>query len=216
MAEITPKLIDYLPEIYADDPFLGQILNAFEAVLLGRSDDGGFPARGLEQTIDRFDRLFDPMTTPDEFLPWLSGWTALSLQADLTQQQQRAFIAQVIPLYQRRGTKENLRKLLEIFTQSKPDVSESGGGSFQIGVNSRVGVDTQIGGATPHLFYVTINLPRLSNEAQNRQLEIARALIDLEKPVHTNYTLTVRSPTIQINVHSTIGVDTILGVPESG
>ena len=102
MAEITPKLIDYLPEIYADDPFLGQILNAFEAVLLGRSDDGGFPARGLEQTIDRFDRLFDPMTTPDEFLPWLSGWTALSLQADLTQQQQRAFIAQVIPLYQRR------------------------------------------------------------------------------------------------------------------
>ena len=203
MAEITPKLIDYLPEIYADDPFVGQILNAFEALLLGQADDGEFPAQGVEQPIDRIDRLFDPRETPIEFLDWLSGWTALSLQADLTPQQQREFIAQVIPLYQRRGTKENLRRLLEIFTESKPEVSESGG-------------DTQIDGATPHLFYVTINLPRLSSEVLNRKLEISRALIDLEKPVHTNYTLTLRSPTIQINVHSTIGVDTILGIPESG
>jgi phage tail-like protein len=211
MSEITPHLVDYLPAIYAEDQFVQKLMAAFEGVLLGKADDSSFPARGLEQTIDRLDRLFDPRETPEEFVTWLAGWTALSLQADLTLAQQRDFIAQVIPLYQRRGTKENLQKLLTIFTQSRPEVLETGGGELQVGVSSRVGQDTVLGGSPPHIFEVVINLPRLGDTALARQIEIARALIDLEKPAHTNYTLTTRSPTMQIGVHSTIGTDTILG-----
>ncbi|NJM47381.1 MAG: hypothetical protein HC860_15480 [Alkalinema sp. RU_4_3] len=211
MSEITPRLVDYLPAIYAEDQFVQKLMAAFEGVLLGKADDSSFPARGLEQTIDRLDRLFDPRETPEEFVTWLAGWTALSLQADLTLAQQRDFIAQVIPLYQRRGTKENLQKLLTIFTQSRPEVLETGGGELQVGVSSRVGQDTVLGGSPPHIFEVVINLPRLGDAALARQIEIARVLIDLEKPAHTNYTLTTRSPTMQIGVHSTIGTDTILG-----
>jgi phage tail-like protein len=199
MSEITPHLVDYLPAIYAEDAFVQKLMAAFEGVLLGKADDSSFPARGLEQTIDRLDRLFDPQETPEEFVTWLAGWTALSLQADLTLAQQRDFIAQVIPLYQRRGTKENLQKLLTIFTQSRPEVLETGGGELQV---------TE---SPPHIFEVVINLPRLGDVALARQIEIARALIDLEKPAHTNYILTTRSPTMQIGVHSTIGTDTILG-----
>jgi hypothetical protein len=43
------------------------------------------------------------------------------------------------------------------------------------------------------------------------QQEIAQSIVDLQKPAHTYYKLTVETPTLQINVHSKVGVDTLLG-----
>jgi len=43
-----------------------------------------------------------------------------------------------------------------------------------------------------------------------RQSDIVRALIDLEKPAHTDYELELRYPTMQLGVHSTVGLDTLL------
>lgn len=218
MNDPSPRLIDYLPALYqpadpnAEPPFLSRVLAAFEAVLLGRPDDTAFPAIGLENTLDRLDQLFDPMTTPADFLPWLASWAALSLRADVEINQQRKFIANVISLYRRRGTKDNLQQLLAIFTQSIPEIRETEIGEFQIGVSSKVGIDTIIGGGVPHFFEVSINLPRISDATlRDRQIEIARALIDLEKPAHTHYALIPQFPTMQIGVHSTVGVDTVLG-----
>src|SRR5205807_1330684 len=107
----TPSgLLQYLPAIYSEDPFLGQFLLAFEKILLGREDspsdlsssdssssgesddvapDPDLNPKGLEQIIDGLATLYDPWSTPDEFLPWLSKWTALSLRADMTLEQQR-------------------------------------------------------------------------------------------------------------------------------
>jgi hypothetical protein len=42
-------------------------------------------------------------------------------------------------------------------------------------------------------------------------LKIAHALIELEKPAHTVYTLKVSYPSMQIAISSHVGVDTILG-----
>ena len=41
--------------------------------------------------------------------------------------------------------------------------------------------------------------------------EIVTAIIDMEKPAHARYELEVVTPVLQIGVHSTIGVDTLLG-----
>jgi phage tail-like protein len=215
MTEQAPKLLDYLPAIYQEDAFLNQFLLAFEEILLGRPSDPNFPARGLEQTIARLPRLFDPSTTPDQFLSWLAGWVAFSVRADLDPIQQRAFIAQVIPLYRRRGTKENLQALLQLFVRGEPTIREPGGAEFQIGVSSRIGQDTFLAGGAPHYFEVVINLAKdLDATLQARQIEIARALIELEKPAHTYFKLIPQSlSTMQIGKQSTLGVDTILGTP---
>ena len=45
-------------------------------------------------------------------------------------------------------------------------------------------------------------------------MEIARALIDLEKPAHTFYELIPVFPSMQIGRHSTVGVDTLLGTAQ--
>jgi phage tail-like protein len=175
------RLLSLLPGIYAQDPFLGRYLAAFEHVLVG-----------LEKHIEELSTLFDPKQTRAEFLPWLSSWAAFTLRADINENQQRDFLARVVPLYRRRGTLQNMQELLTIFTRGDARVSDSS--------------------TPPHFFHVTISLPPLDTDARLRQIVIARALIDLEKPAHTEYSLEVLGPAMQVGVMSTIGVDTLLGV----
>lgn len=194
----TPSgLLEYLPAIYAEDPFLARFLLAFEKVLLGRDDAPAGEApnpKGLEQVIDGLAALYDPMQTPEEFLPWLSQWTALSLRADMTLEQQRRFVAQVIQLYQFRGTQENLQELLKVYVDAMPTVV----------------VDED----EPYSFHVTIKLPRMEAQYTQRQFEIAQALIELEKPAHTNYKLHLDTPSLVVGKFSRVGVDTLLGTAE--
>src|SRR5262245_39081555 len=82
VAHSASHLLPLLPAIYREDPFLGQYLFAFEQVLLG-----------LEQQIDRIHELFDPATTRESFLVWLSSWVAFMVRADLDVGRQRQFLA---------------------------------------------------------------------------------------------------------------------------
>lgn len=203
--------LHHLPSLFSEDVFLGRFLLAFEQVLTGVDAPEGAPAQGLEQTIAALAALFDPARTPEGFLPWLAGWAALSLETDWSVVQQRAFLSRVIPLYRRRGTRENLRDLLRIYTGSDPQISEGGDSPFQIGVHSTIGVDALVGGSVPHHFHVTVAMAAPDPARALRQRQIVTALVNLEKPAHTYYDLTITFSTMQIGVRSTIGVDTLLG-----
>lgn len=187
VGQTAQRLPDYLPAIYREEPFLGQYLWAFEQVLLG-----------LEQGIGDLAKVFDPLEARDEFLPWLSSWVAFTLRSDLAISQQRAFLARIIPLYRRRGTKKNLQDLLSIFTTGVPNIVEPD--------------DT----GPPHHFGITLRLTGAAPDILQRQIAIAHALIDLEKPAHTTYELDLSFPTMQIGVTSHIGVDTLLGTIDVG
>ena len=209
MANTQPiSLLDHLPKIYREDPFLGCFLRAFEDLF-----------SGLEEKVADIATYFDPKETPQEFLPWLASWTAFSLRFDLSVPQQRDFIAKIIPLYRKRGTKWSLEQLLKTFTVSMPTVTEGASAPpFQIGVHSTIGKDATIGGGVPHFFSVTVSLPeRQAPDKQLHQIAIANALIELEKPAHTRFELKPEFPSMQIGKHSTIGKDTLLGtVPDGG
>lgn len=215
------SLMQSLPAIYQEDPYLGQFLLAVEKILLGRQDGVDFPnvgipfpAQGIEESIAGVARYFDPYQTPEEFLSWLASWTAFSLRADLDVVKQREFVAKIAQLYRWRGTKNNLQDLLSIFTVSLPTVVEGEDEGIQVGVRSTVGVDMVLGGEKPHFFRVKISLPRATPSVQERQMDIARGLIDLEKPAHTFYELVPIFPSMQIGRHSTVGVDTLLGTAQ--
>jgi phage tail-like protein len=200
-----------LPAIFSEDPLLGRFLLAFEQVLTGLEGSESEPRRGLEDIIAAIPDLFDPLATPPEFLQWLAGWVALGLRADWREDQQRQFLANIVPLYRRRGTKQNLIELLKIYTGLEPEIAEGENTVFQIGVHSTLGVDTQINGSAPHYFRVTVTIPNPDPATLQRQNQIVRALIDLEKPAHTAYDYYPTHTTMQIGVHSQIGVDTLLG-----
>ena len=238
------NLLEYLPEIYQGEPFLGQFLLAFEKILLGRQDGIDFSEKGLEEKIARIHTYFDPQQTPPDFLPWLASWTDLSLRADLDIPQQRDFIANIVERYRFRGTKSNLEALLKIFIKGTPTITETSDAELQIGDSqllnqvdnpqqlppqSLLGKGTYIGGGAPHFFTVRIALStELKKEPKRlkRQVEIASAIIEQEKPAHTKYQLEIIYPdTIRIGTFdpisgegtgSQIGIDTILGnIPEN-
>ena len=207
----TSSLLNLLPSIFSEGPFLGRFLLAFEHVLIGLDSGEPAPGEGLEETIAQIASLFDARETPEEFIPWLAGWVALGLRADWTVAQKRDFLAKIVPLYRRRGTKENLAELLRIYTGLTPVITGVDDTEFQIGVHSTIGKDTQIEGSPPHRFRVRATMPQAAPALKQRQIQIANALIELQKPAHTTYELFIGSNTLRIGVRSTIGRDTLVG-----
>jgi phage tail-like protein len=230
--------LDFLPAIYreaatgARPDFLGRFLLAFEKVLTGLGDakDPGLeeilegivdPATGSLRLAGAH-RYFDPgpgrpdaERAPSGFLEWLSGWVALTLRGDWTDEEQRRILAEIVPAYRRRGTKEGLRQLLSAYTGMVAEsitISEFES-PFTVGVTSYVGGDTALGGGPPHYFLVAALITAADAADLERKRGILHAIIDAEKPAHTYYDLHLQVPTMQIGVHSTIGLDTLLGDP---
>lgn len=200
---------------------LREFMEAFEKVLLG-FDDYEPPLRraagpgdlgtviGLGQKIERLFELFDPDLTPARFLPWLAGFAALSLRAGMAEEKQRRLIKAMIHLYRNRGTKRYLETLLELCLDVRSAVTEVEDPPLQLGVHSTVGVDAYIGGGPPYFFQVNLFTESLDAKDVEAQRQFAYEVIELAKPAHTTYELTFASPRMQIGVHSTIGLDTVL------
>lgn len=210
-SKATSSYLDLLPSIYAEHPHLGRFLLAFEQILTGLTGAEDEPAQGLEQAIAGIAAYLDPQATPKEFLPWLAGWVALGLRADWTEQQQRDFLSGIVPLYRRRGTKENLANLLRIYTGLAPVIAGVEDTDFQIRVHSTIGKDTALRGSQPHHFHVQVTMGNPGVDELQRAYDTAHALIELQKPAHTTFDLTIVFGTMQIGARSTIGVDTLLG-----
>lgn len=232
----TSNYLQYLPAIFSENPFLGRFLLAFEQVLTGLPESEIQPQKGLEEIIANISKLFSPLemgeivsdiaqlAAPEpgspfnrlelekDFLQWLAGWTALSLRADWTPDQQRQFLANIVPLYHFRGTKDNLVQLLKIYTGGLDvTVTEPEDTPFQIKKHSTIGVDTWIGGGIPNYFRVNLKIPNPKLETLERQRQIVSALIDLQKPAHASYDLTIEFTTARIGIRSTLGRNMILG-----
>jgi len=109
------RLLNYLPALYADDPFLGSFLNIF--------DDTWQP---LSQQIAVLWSYFDPRLTPPDMLPWLSTWVDLALDENWPVERRRQLILRAADLYRRRGTRSALRDYLGIYMDAEPEIIEDG------------------------------------------------------------------------------------------
>jgi phage tail-like protein len=228
-APATSTYLTYLPALFQEetsetDPgFLAAFLRAFEHVLTGAGDASD---PGLEEILDGtaglrgIERYFDPgyhggpvdasERAPSEFLPWLAGWVALAIRADIDDARRRELIAKALWLYRRRGTRAGLEELIRIYTALAPTIVEFTG-EFQIGVSSTIGVDTIVDGASSHFFRVIVRLSTKDPAEQARWRAVLTAILDAEKPAHTHYDLEIRTPILRVEVTSTIGVDTLIG-----
>jgi phage tail-like protein len=195
------QLLRYLPAIFQEDRFLADFLRPFENLWLesdvsktDRMEGNDEDTQAIEHRIAHLDDYFDPEKTRDRFLEWLAGWVAVTLHARLSKSKQRQFIANAVQYYRRRGTKKNLEALLNFFTDGQAVVRETDAPEFQIGVHSTIGIDTYIGDRDAFYFQVDLTLPGASDDigADRRQSEdLARAVIDAEKPAHTDYHLQI-------------------------
>jgi phage tail-like protein len=213
-------LLDSLPAVFQEDRegrapnFLGRFLLGFEQVLLGFGDAD---EPGLEETIAHIYRYFEPGAAlapgeraPREFLHWLAGWVALTLREDWDELRQRDLISKAVPLYRLRGTRRGVEEFLRIYTRLGVRIDELST-AFQVGVHSTIGEDTRLDGGPAFFFRVPVPLPSPQPEEMKAQLTVARAIVDLQKPAHTDYSVDPKTPVFRIDEHSRVGVDTLLG-----
>jgi phage tail-like protein len=160
--------LEHLPATFQQDPFAGDFLRAFQTVL-----------DGLEAAIGDIASYLDPATARSDFLPWLAGWVALTLRADWDDATRRSFCTQIVSLYQFRGTLAGMQRMLELYTRQDVTVDDA----FD-----------QI----PFYFQVQLTLSEPDPELLRSKQEIARAIIDQEKPAYTFYALRLAVPTMRL------------------
>lgn len=168
---------------------------------------------GIERQIDGLPELFDPSTAPASFLPWLASWLALSLNENWDEPKRRRLIQNISRLYKERGLPEGVATFVEIYTGYRPDIIEHIRAGMKIGVRSKIGVNTKLyeGGQNGDVFKFTVQV----NTPEPESVDIAelREIIDQQKPSWSRYYLVIPdNQFMQLEVRSTIGADTILGV----
>ncbi len=188
----------HLPAIIQEQKFVGKFLQAFEKILSGdgsttspeiiRAKDQNPP--GLEEIINIINLYFVPFEypknknkasstfeepqkkeeTPEEFLHWLAGWVALSLQEDWKPEFTRDLIANFFGDYRMRGTLKGLQNTMDIFNK-------------YYGFKERVVVEDQT--QRPYTFKVQFTLNEGNRKEMERQERIAKTIINGEKPAYT-------------------------------
>jgi phage tail-like protein len=184
------KLLGQLPGVYHSSEDLRTLLSALEIVLFEPNK------QALESQIAGIARLFSAMETPEEFLPWLAQWVALSHRMGLPLEQQRRLVEKIVPLYAWRGTKRYLIKLLKLYlpTGAEVRVEDQEFNGLKIGM-AKVGLDTWLERDRPFWFRVTIRVPSSGVDAergpqwQDEWQKRVRQVIELAKPAHTTYDL---------------------------
>jgi len=184
------KLLDQLPGVYHSSEDLRALLSALEIILFEPNK------QALESQIAGIARLFSAMETPDEFLPWLAQWVALSRRMGLPLEQQRRLVGTIVPLYAWRGTKHYLIELLKFYLPEGAEirVEDQEFTGLVVG-KARIGLDTWLEHDRPFWFKVTIRVPSSGTDGERSlqwqdewQMRV-RQVIELAKPAHTTYEL---------------------------
>ncbi|MEF8701279.1 MAG: phage tail protein [Candidatus Accumulibacter sp. UW20] len=163
----------------------------------------------FELLLDNLSDYFDPWLAREDFLPWLASWTALVLRADWSAVQKREVLTRIIPLYRKRGTKAGLEEYLKIYAGDGVSILDELD-PMQVGVTSTVGVDTVVEGLPAHFFHTNVAFTTPDPAELSRKTASVRAVLDIEKPAHTYYNLSISGPTFQIGVRSIVGKDTLI------
>lgn len=169
--------LQYLPTVYRQDPFMRRLLLIFESVLVP-----------LERVVDMLPLYTEPELTPEEFLPWLAHWVALSLDGNWPVERQRALVADAVEIYRWRGTKRGLKKHIAAYTGIEPVVQEAQGG-FVLGKESGLGWTTQLAVMPRNPLLVIVTAP--AHNPRDIDPEVLRAIIEEDKPAHVVYRLRV-------------------------
>ncbi len=176
--ESGSSYLQYLPAIYKKDEFTGRFLRIFEDIL-----------QPIEGVVDNVPYYLDPAVTPEPFLPWLASWLGLALDERWPIDRRRRLVASAAELYRWRGTRRGVTEFLKIYSGVTPQIAEATSRPrTSLGSDTKLGVDTYLGGGGGAFhFTVTIGGENLSNI----DIGIVRAIIEVQKPAHTTYSLNV-------------------------
>lgn len=191
-----------LPAVFGEGPFLHRYLAMFDSLLYD-----------LDQRAARRDILLDPAATPVEALPWLASFAGLVLDDRWPERARRRLLAEIVPLYRRRGTLGALTRYLELFLGRPPVIVEHFRLRGLAGSAPVAGLGFRVGGGDPdapdgsaHRFTVVVPQPLAAE-----QEAAVRHVLDTERPAHTDYDLCTVDAGMRAGSALHLGLTSVIG-----
>lgn len=183
---VRQSLVNYLPQAFQQSGMDGggTFLRGFLSIIQTMYDS-------VNLRLGEVYKIFDPRSTDPDFLPWLAGWLAISLNPDWSTLQRRKMLMAATQLFPSRGTTKAIREFVRIYVGAKVEIQENSWPfqGFRIGVHSTVGDDTVI--LPPmnlsHCFVVQLDKP-VTAVSDDEIIKIHQ-IIQSQKPAHTSYYL---------------------------
>lgn len=144
-AETTSaSYLDHLPAVYRREDAKTHFLERWLKLVQGELDD-------WERVLEDMPRRFDPLMTPEDQLAWLAQWLAFPLPAGRPAAELRNLFAKIPSFYERRGTPDGLRDLVQLYTGQQATIVEAfhSRRMWQLGEPSALGCDTTLPPALP-------------------------------------------------------------------
>jgi phage tail-like protein len=158
-----------LPSVLQEDFFTQRLTAGLDEVLA--------PA---VSTLDCLEAYLSPLLAPEDFLDWLSSWFSEMVDETWPPERRRQFVTHAAELFRTRGTVAGLRRELELCTDGRVEVSDSGGVTWSIKPEAQLPGDP-----VPQL---TV---RVESDADEAGLD---AIIRAAKPAHVLHRLEVVVP----------------------
>jgi phage tail-like protein len=221
---VGPRLsyLSYLPAVFgqrdADTATGAVFLERFLALFEGR-------LTAVEGEFESIARSLNPLAADDEWLDFVASWFALVLDPTWPRARRAALLAQIVALYQLRGTRAGILGMVEAYTGHRPELLEG----FQIrpraglvlgcagvlGCGALGGLDTDAAAAESLLGRYAHRMTLVAFVDSDCDLVSAdralRALLDSIKPAHVDLELRLIATSSRIGFESTIGLEFILG-----
>lgn len=182
--------LEHLPAIYRRSDAVGRNLVRDLCFVFEHMFDS------IEKNLTDGWRFYDPHVAPMEFLDWLSGWTAFTLDLDWPEEQKRALVKRAVDLYRIRGTKRGLTLFLKLFTGHEPEILENewpfkgfrveGEGAEQ---GARIALDSVVLPPMDLAHCFVVRMPIKFEDVTPEMVIRIHQIIRLEKPAHTHYYL---------------------------
>jgi len=182
--------LEHLPAIYRRSDAVGRNLVRDLCFVFEHMFDS------IERNLTDGWRFYDPHVAPMEFLDWLSGWTAFTLDLDWPEAQKRALVKRAVDLYRIRGTKRGLTLFLKLFTGHEPEIRENewpfigfrveGEGAEE---GARIALDSVVLPPMDLAHCFVVRMPIRFDDVTPEMVIRIHHIIQLEKPAHTHYYL---------------------------
>ncbi|PWK11534.1 phage tail protein [Tumebacillus permanentifrigoris] len=195
--------LQYLPAVFQQDPQSRDFMERFLSLFGTFFDE-------MEEAIDHIARCFDADAATGDLLKWLSTWLGIAVDDRWTEEQTRALLKRAPDLYQKRGTREGLQDLFEIFTGEKPYIVEFFQYKYLIEKAEIRRTMERLYGLDPYRFCVLVKPDVVPDE---RSRAILQKLLDEERPAFTEAQLIVLEPHIHMGSHAYLGINSFLMEP---
>ncbi len=192
-------LTSYLPEIYQQEPKSYDLLNRFLGIFQSLTDD-------LDEQILDVSRYLDVDLVNEEYLEWLSQWLGIDDYYMWPKEKLRSLIKNAHQLYQIKGTKRSIERVVELYTGAKPYIVEhyEAAEGFQDELTS---VYTSLYGDNSYSFTVMVKEEWVPSSQHYLEL---KQLIDKFKPAYTLLNLVVLRPYVFLDSYAYLGINSVL------